>query len=92
MGHTPAQRAPPGGCSRGVGVFGRVRLEAQHLVCWGGPWDGYYFVTSRCFQGRLLVRPSAEVNELVRGVLARAVQQSAGPLTERGPSPGLSVH
>ncbi|WP_375768923.1 hypothetical protein NR798_45810 [Archangium gephyra] len=35
-------------------------------------------MTSRCFQGRLLLRPSAEVNEVVGGVLARAVQQSAG--------------
>jgi hypothetical protein len=40
--------------------------------------EGYSFVTSRCFQGRLLLRPSAEVNEVVGGVLARAVQQSAG--------------
>ena len=39
--------------------------------------EGYYFVTSRCFQGRLLLRPSPEVNEVVGGVLARAVQQSA---------------
>jgi hypothetical protein len=40
--------------------------------------EGYYFVTSRCFQGRLLLRPSVEVNEVVGGVLARAVQQSGG--------------
>ncbi|HEX8822024.1 MAG TPA: hypothetical protein VF794_19010 [Archangium sp.] len=40
--------------------------------------EGYYFVTSRCFQGRLLLRPSQEVNEVVGGVLARAVQQSGG--------------
>jgi len=40
--------------------------------------EGYYFVTSRCFQGRLLLRPSPEVNEVVGGVLARAVQQSVG--------------
>jgi REP element-mobilizing transposase RayT len=40
--------------------------------------EGYYFVTSRCYQGRLLLRPSAEVNEVVGGVLAKAVQQSAG--------------
>jgi len=40
--------------------------------------EGYYFVTSRCFQGRLLLRPSVQVNEVVGGVLARAVQQSAG--------------
>ncbi|HYO55924.1 hypothetical protein [Archangium sp.] len=40
--------------------------------------EGFYFVTSRCFQGRLLLRPSEEVNEVVGGVLARAVQQSAG--------------
>jgi hypothetical protein len=36
--------------------------------------EGYYFVTSRCFQGRLLLRPSQEVNEVVGGVLAKAVQ------------------
>jgi REP element-mobilizing transposase RayT len=40
--------------------------------------EGYYFVTSRCFQGRLLLRLSVEVNEVVGGVLARAVQQSVG--------------
>jgi hypothetical protein len=40
--------------------------------------EGFYFVTSRCFQGRLLLRPGAEVNEVVGGVLARAVQQSTG--------------
>ncbi|HYO69127.1 MAG TPA: hypothetical protein VEU33_23915, partial [Archangium sp.] len=40
--------------------------------------EGLYFVTSRCFQGRLLLRPSEEVNEVVGGVLARAVQQSGG--------------
>ncbi|WP_395836104.1 transposase [Cystobacter fuscus] len=40
--------------------------------------EGLYFVTSRCFQGRLLLRPSVEVNEVVGGVLARAVQHSAG--------------
>ncbi len=39
--------------------------------------EGYYFVTSRCYQGRLLLRPSPEVNEVVGGVLARALQQSA---------------
>ncbi|WP_395817526.1 transposase [Archangium minus] len=42
--------------------------------------EGLYFVTSRCFQGRLLLRPSVEVNEVVGGVLARAVQQSAGTI------------
>ncbi|MCY1083369.1 transposase [Archangium lansingense] len=40
--------------------------------------EGFYFVTSRCFQGRLLLRPSPQVNEVVGGVLARAVQQSDG--------------
>ena len=40
--------------------------------------EGYYFVTSRCYQGRLLLRPSQEVNEVVGGVLARAVKQSGG--------------
>jgi len=36
--------------------------------------EGCYFVTARCFQARLLLRPSAETNELVGGTLARAVQ------------------
>lgn len=40
--------------------------------------EGFYFVTSRCFQGRLLLRPCQEVNEVVGGVLAKAVQHSAG--------------
>jgi REP element-mobilizing transposase RayT len=40
--------------------------------------EGYYFVTSKCFQGRMLLRPSLEVNEVVGGVLAKAVQHSAG--------------
>jgi hypothetical protein len=40
--------------------------------------EGYYFVTSRCFQGRLLLRPGMELNEVVGGVLARALQQSHG--------------
>jgi hypothetical protein len=39
--------------------------------------EGDCFVTFRSYQGRLLLRPSAEVNEVVGGVLARAVQQSA---------------
>lgn len=33
-----------------------------------------YFVTVRCFQGRLLLRPSDETNEVLGGVLARAVR------------------
>ena len=35
--------------------------------------DGYYFVTARCLQARLLLRPSKETNALVGGTLARAV-------------------
>jgi REP element-mobilizing transposase RayT len=35
--------------------------------------DGYYFVTARCFQARLLLVPSDETNALVGGTLARAV-------------------
>jgi REP element-mobilizing transposase RayT len=35
--------------------------------------SGMYFVTTRTFQGRLLLRPSAEVNAAVGGVLAKAV-------------------
>lgn len=36
--------------------------------------EGCYFVTARCFQARLLLRPSRETNTLVGGTLARAVQ------------------
>jgi len=36
--------------------------------------QGCYFVTARCFQARLLLRPSTETNALVGGTLARAVQ------------------
>ena len=36
--------------------------------------EGCYFVTARCFQARLLLRPSTETNALVGGTLARAVQ------------------
>src|SRR5215468_8329540 len=35
---------------------------------------GIYFVTGRCFQGRLLLRPSRETNEVLGGVLARAAR------------------
>jgi REP element-mobilizing transposase RayT len=33
-----------------------------------------YFVTVRCFQGRLLLRPSRQTNEVLGGVLARATR------------------
>lgn len=33
-----------------------------------------HFLTVRCFQGRLLLRPSDETNEVLGGVLARAVR------------------
>lgn len=33
-----------------------------------------YFVTARCFQARLLLRPSTETNALIGGTLARAVK------------------
>jgi len=33
-----------------------------------------YFVTVRCFQGRLLLRPSKRTNEVLGGVLARAAR------------------
>jgi REP element-mobilizing transposase RayT len=36
--------------------------------------DGYFFVTARCFQSRLLLRPSPRVNEVIGGVLARATK------------------
>jgi len=36
--------------------------------------SGIYFVTARCFQGRLLLRPSRETNEVLGGVLARATR------------------
>jgi REP element-mobilizing transposase RayT len=35
--------------------------------------EGCYFVTARCFQARLLLRPSAGTNEVVGGTLARAL-------------------
>jgi REP element-mobilizing transposase RayT len=35
---------------------------------------GIYFVTVRCFQRRLLMRPSSETNEVLGGVLARAAR------------------
>lgn len=35
--------------------------------------DRLYFVTNRTLQGRLLLRPSAHVNQLVGGILARAL-------------------
>jgi REP element-mobilizing transposase RayT len=35
-----------------------------------------YFVTVRCFQRRLLMRPSSETNDVLGGVLARAAQRS----------------
>jgi REP element-mobilizing transposase RayT len=35
--------------------------------------EGVYFVTGRCLQGRLLLRPSAETNATVAAVLARAI-------------------
>lgn len=34
----------------------------------------FYFVTVRCIQGRLLMRPSRETNEVLAGVLARAAR------------------
>ena len=37
--------------------------------------DGVYFVTGRCLQARLLMRPSERVNDIVGGVLARAVHR-----------------
>jgi REP element-mobilizing transposase RayT len=36
--------------------------------------DGVYFVTARVFQGRFLMRPGPKVNQIVGGVLARAVR------------------
>ena len=33
------------------------------------------FITSRCFQGRYLLKPSKEVNKIIGGILARAVEQ-----------------
>ncbi|HSP77433.1 MAG TPA: transposase [Myxococcaceae bacterium] len=46
--------------------------------------EGFYFVTSRCMQGRLLLRPCDEVNEVVGGVLARALQHSDGNVRLHG--------
>jgi REP element-mobilizing transposase RayT len=38
--------------------------------------SGIYFVTVRCFQGRLFLRPSRRTNEVLGGVLARAVRMT----------------
>ncbi len=38
--------------------------------------EGMYFVTARTFQGRMLLSPSAQLNEAVGGVLARGVALS----------------
>lgn len=69
-------------CTRSASSRWILRLQAragvQRTPHRSSQEDGYYFVTSRCFQGRLLLRPSAEVNEVVGGVLAKAVQQSGG--------------
>jgi REP element-mobilizing transposase RayT len=37
--------------------------------------DGVYFVTARTFQARMLLRPSPAVNDVIGGVLARAVSR-----------------
>lgn len=37
--------------------------------------DGFYFVTAKTTQSRLLLRPSKETNEVVGGVLARAARR-----------------
>jgi REP element-mobilizing transposase RayT len=39
--------------------------------------EGIYFVTVRCFQGRLLLRPSKQTNAVLAGVLARAARLSS---------------
>ena len=38
---------------------------------------GIYFITVRCFQGRLLLRPSRQTNDVLAGVLARAARLSS---------------
>ena len=45
-----------------------LRMQEQTLI---------YFVTVRCAQSRLLLRPSQKTNDVVGGVLARAVERSA---------------
>ena len=37
--------------------------------------DAYYFVTARCFQSRLLLRPSPRMAEVLGGVLAKAAEK-----------------
>lgn len=39
--------------------------------------DGTYFITARTTQRRLLLRPSAHLNEVIGGILARAAQRHA---------------
>src|SRR6185369_15868084 len=50
----------------GGGLGRPIRMYAE---------DGVYFITARTFQARMLLRPSDEVNELIGGVLARAVSR-----------------
>ena len=37
--------------------------------------DGIYFITGRCLQGRLLLRPSTSTNKIIGGVLAKAIHK-----------------
>ncbi len=38
--------------------------------------DGYYFVTSRTFQARMLLKPTRQMGEVLGGVLARAASRT----------------
>ncbi len=71
-----ALRVPKSFQGLGAGSPGALGLATRSEgmeMCWPLRMlqeEGFYFVTSRCFQGRLLLRPSAEMNEVVGGVLA----------------------
>ncbi|MBN1962604.1 MAG: hypothetical protein JW841_16855, partial [Deltaproteobacteria bacterium] len=39
--------------------------------------DAIYFITGRCLQARLLLRPSKHTNNIIAGVLAKALDRFA---------------
>jgi len=58
-------------------AFLRTGRFFQTEACMGGSVrmygaEGIYFVTARTLQGRLLLRPSTQVQQLIGGILARA--------------------
>ncbi|HSP20548.1 MAG TPA: transposase, partial [Myxococcaceae bacterium] len=66
---------------RGVCGLLPARRSREEGARMGWPLRRYessliYFVTVRCLQGRLLLRPSKETNEVIGGVLSRAIRRT----------------